>query len=101
MPMQHIVLFSFPRELSASEAAQMREMVASWPSQIGLMTKCRLGTDLTGATAVTFNGAPAAFTIDAPTEITATVPAGATTGTVQVATPTGTLLSPGPFTVLP
>ncbi len=49
MSMQHIVLFSFPRELSASEAAQMREMVASWPSQIGLMTRCRLGTDLTGA----------------------------------------------------
>jgi hypothetical protein len=49
MSMQHIVLFSFPRDLSASEAAQMREMVASWPSQIGLMTRCRLGTDLTGA----------------------------------------------------
>ena len=27
----------------------MREMVASWPSEIGLMSKCRLGTDLTGA----------------------------------------------------
>jgi len=47
--LQHIVLFSFPRELSADEAAQLREMVASWPSEIGLMTKCRLGTDLTGA----------------------------------------------------
>ena len=68
--------------------------------QVGQVIRI-LGTDLTGATAVTFNGAPAAFTIDAPTEITATVPAGATTGTVQVATPTGTLLSPGPFTVLP
>jgi Stress responsive A/B Barrel Domain len=47
--LQHIVLFSFPRELSADEAAQLRDMVASWPSEIGLMTKCRLGTDLTGA----------------------------------------------------
>ena len=27
----------------------MRAMVASWPDKIGLMTKCRLGTDLTGA----------------------------------------------------
>lgn len=27
----------------------MRSMVASWPGEIGLMTKCRLGTDLTGA----------------------------------------------------
>jgi len=49
MTLQHIVLFSFPRDLSAEEAAQMRDMVASWPSEIGLMTKCRLGTDLTGA----------------------------------------------------
>lgn len=49
MTLQHIVLFSFPRELTEEEAGQMREMVASWPSKIGLMTKCRLGTDLTGA----------------------------------------------------
>ncbi len=49
MALQHIVLFSFPRELSAAEAAEMRDMVASWPAEIGLMTKCRLGTDLTGA----------------------------------------------------
>jgi hypothetical protein len=49
MTLQHIVLFSFPRELSDAEAGQMRDMVASWPAQIGLMTRCRLGTDLTGA----------------------------------------------------
>jgi hypothetical protein len=49
MTVQHIVLFSFPRELSADEAAQLRAMVASWPEEIGLMTKCRLGTDVTGA----------------------------------------------------
>ncbi len=49
MSLQHIVLFSFPRELSEDEAADMRAMVASWPSEIGLMTKCRFGTDLTGA----------------------------------------------------
>jgi Stress responsive A/B Barrel Domain len=47
--LQHIVLFSFPRELSDHEAMEMRDMVASWPTQIGLMTRCRLGTDLTGA----------------------------------------------------
>jgi Stress responsive A/B Barrel Domain len=45
--LQHIVLFSFPRELTAEEADTMRAMVASWPQQIGLMTKCRFGTDLT------------------------------------------------------
>jgi hypothetical protein len=49
MSVQHIVLFSFPRELSEDEAAQMRAMVASWPAEIGLMTKCRFGTDITGA----------------------------------------------------
>ncbi|HTZ92853.1 MAG TPA: Dabb family protein [Streptosporangiaceae bacterium] len=49
MTLQHIVLFSFPRELSSEEAAQLRDMVASWPGEIGLMTKCRLGTDLTSA----------------------------------------------------
>ncbi|HEX9553971.1 MAG TPA: Dabb family protein, partial [Streptosporangiaceae bacterium] len=49
MALQHIVLFSFPRELSDAEVAQMWEMVESWPKEIGLMTKCRLGTDLTGA----------------------------------------------------
>jgi len=26
----------------------MRAMVASWPKEIGLMTRCRFGTDLTG-----------------------------------------------------
>jgi len=49
MTVQHVVLFSFPRELSAEEAADMRAMVASWPKEIGLMTRCRFGTDLTGA----------------------------------------------------
>jgi hypothetical protein len=49
MSLQHIVLFSFPRELTAAEEAQMRAMVASWPEKIGLMTRCRLGNDITGA----------------------------------------------------
>jgi hypothetical protein len=48
MTLQHIVLFSFPRPLSEEEAATMRAMVASWPAEIGLMTRCRFGTDLTG-----------------------------------------------------
>lgn len=49
MTLQHIVLFSFPRQLSADEEAEFSAMVASWPREIGLMSKCRLGTDLTGA----------------------------------------------------
>jgi hypothetical protein len=49
MTLQHVVLFNFPEPLSASEEAEMREMIASWPAAIGLMSKCRFGTDLTGA----------------------------------------------------
>jgi hypothetical protein len=60
-----------------------------------------LGTNLLGATSVSFNGTPAAYTIVSGSEITATVPAGATTGTVQVVTPGGTLLSNVTFGVAP
>jgi uncharacterized repeat protein (TIGR03803 family) len=52
-----------------------------------------LGTSLTGATSVTFNGTPATFTVASPSLIITTVPAGATTGPVQVTTPSGTLTS--------
>ena len=58
------------------------------------------GTDLTGATSVTFNGTAASFAVKSATEITATVPAGATTGAVQVVTPNATLSSKVPYTVL-
>jgi uncharacterized repeat protein (TIGR03803 family) len=68
--------------------------------EVGSIIKI-LGTDLTGATGVTFNGTAATFTVVKPSLITATVPAGATTGTVQVVTPGGTLSSNVPFRVLP
>jgi uncharacterized repeat protein (TIGR03803 family) len=58
-----------------------------------------LGSNLTGATSVTFNGTAATFTITSATEITATVPTGATTGKVEVVTPSGTLKSNGNFRV--
>jgi len=58
-----------------------------------------LGNNLTGATSVTFNGTPTTPTVVSSTEITATVPAGATTGTVKVVTPHGTLSSNVPFRV--
>jgi uncharacterized repeat protein (TIGR03803 family) len=58
-----------------------------------------LGTDLTGATSVSFNGTAAAFTVVSSSEITTTVPSGATTGEVQVVTPSGTLLSNVSFRV--
>ena len=52
-----------------------------------------LGTNLKGATAVSFNGTAAKFSVVGKSVIVATVPAGATTGFVTVATPTGTLTS--------
>ena len=59
-----------------------------------------LGTNLTGATSVTFNGVAAAFTVSA-TQISTKVPVGATSGPVQVVTPGGTLTSNAAFQVLP
>ncbi|HEV2381130.1 MAG TPA: choice-of-anchor tandem repeat GloVer-containing protein [Terriglobia bacterium] len=52
-----------------------------------------LGNNLTGATSVTFNGTAATFTVKSATYISTTVPTGATTGPVQVVTPSGTLTS--------
>jgi uncharacterized repeat protein (TIGR03803 family) len=52
-----------------------------------------LGNDLTGASAVTFNGVDATFKVVSSTEITATVPTGATSGNIGVVTPTASLSS--------
>jgi uncharacterized repeat protein (TIGR03803 family) len=52
-----------------------------------------LGTDLTGATSVTFNGTAATFQVASSSEITTTVPAGATSGVVKVVTAGGTTLT--------
>jgi uncharacterized repeat protein (TIGR03803 family) len=60
-----------------------------------------LGTNLTGATSVTFDGTAAAFTVESGSLIATTVPAGATSGKVQVVTPGGTLTSNVAFKVLP
>ena len=60
-----------------------------------------LGYLLAGATGVSFNGAPAAFTVVSGTEINATVPANATTGPVDVITSGGTLSSNALFSVAP
>jgi uncharacterized repeat protein (TIGR03803 family) len=59
-----------------------------------------LGNDLTGTISVAFNGTAASFAVKSATEITATVPTDATTGTVQVITPNATLSSNVPYTVL-
>jgi uncharacterized protein (TIGR03437 family) len=48
---------------------------------------------------VTFNGTPAAFTVNSYTQITATVPPGATTGRIAVTTAGGTGTSSTSFNV--
>jgi len=58
-----------------------------------------LGTNLTDITSVTFNGKAATFKPGTDTSFTATVPAGATTGTVKVVNSGGTLVSNVRFTV--
>ena len=65
------------------------------------MTVYILGTNLTGASKVSFSGTAATFTVVSGTEIKTTVPSGATTGFVSVTTPSGTLLSNVVFRVTP
>jgi uncharacterized repeat protein (TIGR03803 family) len=74
--------------------------VATEPTygKVGTAVKI-LGTDLSSVTNVRFNGIEAQFTIVSASEITATVPKGATTGPVRVITPTGKLQSNVPFRV--
>jgi hypothetical protein len=58
------------------------------------------GRNFTGASAVAFNGVSAVFTVNSPTQITATVPASATSGRISVTTPGGTAESAASFIVL-
>jgi uncharacterized repeat protein (TIGR03803 family) len=60
-----------------------------------------LGTDLTGATSVTFNGTAAVFTVVSGSLMTTNVPTGASTGFVTVTTPSRTLKSNRKFRVTP
>jgi hypothetical protein len=49
MTLQHVVLFSFPAELSAGDAAEMRRQITTWPELIGGLDVIRFGRDLTEA----------------------------------------------------
>ena len=48
MTLQHVVLFSFPQDLSPADAADMRGQVEAWPDTIPGIRALRFGTDLTG-----------------------------------------------------
>ena len=58
------------------------------------------GAGFTGASRVTFDGIAATFALNSATQITATVPVGATTGPVAVTTPVSTGQSASSFVVI-
>jgi hypothetical protein len=58
-----------------------------------------VGSGFTGTSALSFNGTAATFTVISGSQLTATVPAGATTGPISVTTAGGTTSSPASFTV--
>jgi uncharacterized repeat protein (TIGR03803 family) len=60
-----------------------------------------LGQGFTGTKGVSFNGTTAIFKVSSDTYLTATVPNGATSGSVTVGTPGGTLTSNKTFRVTP
>jgi len=59
------------------------------------------GSAFSGATAVTFGGVPASFSVASATSIIATVPTTAASGVVTVTTPGGTAQTATAFTVTP
>jgi uncharacterized repeat protein (TIGR03803 family) len=71
-----------------SLAVGLQPFVETRPTsgKVGAKVKI-LGTNLSGATSVTFNGTTAVFNVVSKSEIKTTVPAGATTGKVKVVTP--------------
>jgi uncharacterized repeat protein (TIGR03803 family) len=72
----------------------------NWSGKVGKTVEI-LGQGFTGTTKVSFNGTVANFTVSSDTYLTATVPAGATTGFVTVTTPGGALKSNRKFLVTP
>lgn len=85
-----------------SLATGLGPFVEPEPSSGGVGAEVKiLGTNLTGASSVTFNGTAATFEVTSSSLITTTVPAGATTGFVEVTTPSGTLRSNKQFQIRP
>src|SRR5208282_2588854 len=83
-----------------SLASGLGPFVESQPTAGKVETQVLIrGTNLTGASSVSFNGTAAKFTVVSGTEITTTVPAGATTGPISTVTPSGTLYSNKKFIV--
>ncbi|AYA37403.1 T9SS C-terminal target domain-containing protein [Hymenobacter oligotrophus] len=81
-------------------------VISSFTPNVGVSTAVTnvviSGENFTAATAVTFNGLSASFSINKEgNQISAQVPVGATTGLVRVVTPEGVATSATPFSVYP
>jgi len=74
--------------------------IVNWAGKVGTTVEL-LGQGFTGTTGVSFGGVPATFKNVADTYMTATVPAGALSGTVTVTTFTGSMASNRAFLVTP
>jgi uncharacterized repeat protein (TIGR03803 family) len=86
--------------MAFSFSNDLKRFVDTLPTSGKVGTKVTiLGNDLTGSTAVSFNGTTATFTVVSGTEITTTVPTGATTGIVEVKTPSGVVSTTVKFRV--
>jgi uncharacterized repeat protein (TIGR03803 family) len=85
-------IFSFDMGLGPYIEAQTG--FGSVGRQIGI-----LGNNLSSTTGINFHGVPATFQVLSDTLVRATVPAGATTGTIQLTNSSGTLSTKVPFIV--
>lgn len=101
--------FTFFSALNPALATVLRARVDGLPaagitnfvpvSGVSSTTVIIRGTNFTGVTTVRFNGTDAIFTQNSVNQITATVPPGASTGTIAVIAAGGLTTSAGTFTV--
>jgi len=101
--------YTFFSALSSTTAAVLRAKVdgatatavsSFTPSSGAVGTSVTItGTGFTSASSVKFNGTTASFTVNSSTQITATVPTGATSGTLSVIAPGGLATSSSSYTV--
>jgi hypothetical protein len=90
------------QEIAFNAEVQLAPTVTSFTPLIGFTTGGTrvtiTGTELEGASAVSFGGVAATFTVDSETQITATAPSGAGSVAISVTTPAGTATALQPFT---
>ncbi len=90
-----------PLFLSSASASSTSPTISRFSPTRGLVgtTVTIKGTNLAGATSVTFGKTPATVVVDESTKIKVLVPPGATTSYLKVTTPSGLAKSASPFVV--